>query len=142
MTLAQVFYCEFCEISKNTLFHRTPPVAASVKRIQYQVLSLDLKINESQFCGQWIYQKAFLNWFCQYVLLSINNWLSFPNITSIDLKAWGYSTLLISWFINFKDTLKTSDDFKSKQKKCMKQWFLICQNKHILKFCSVLYALR
>ena len=29
-TLAQVFSCEFCEISKNTFFHRAPPVAASV----------------------------------------------------------------------------------------------------------------
>ena len=28
-TLAQVFSCEFCEISKNTLFYRTPLVAAS-----------------------------------------------------------------------------------------------------------------
>ena len=29
-TLAQVFSCEFCEISKNTFSHTTPPVAASV----------------------------------------------------------------------------------------------------------------
>ena len=29
MTLAQVFYCEFCEISKNTFSYWTPPVAAS-----------------------------------------------------------------------------------------------------------------
>ena len=28
-TLAQVFSCEFCEISKNTFSYRTPPVAAS-----------------------------------------------------------------------------------------------------------------
>ena len=28
-TLAQVFFCEFCEISKNTFFYRTYPVAAS-----------------------------------------------------------------------------------------------------------------
>ena len=28
-TLAQVFSCEFCEIYKNTFFHRTPLVAAS-----------------------------------------------------------------------------------------------------------------
>ena len=28
-TLAQMFSCEFCEISKNTFFYRTPPVAAS-----------------------------------------------------------------------------------------------------------------
>ena len=31
--LAQVFSCEFCEIFENTFFHRTPPVAASVKLI-------------------------------------------------------------------------------------------------------------
>ena len=29
MTLAQVFSCEFGEISKNTFCYRTPPVAAS-----------------------------------------------------------------------------------------------------------------
>ena len=28
-TLAQLFPCEFCEISKNTFFYKTPPVAAS-----------------------------------------------------------------------------------------------------------------
>ena len=29
--LAQLFSCEFCEISKNNLFYRTPAVAASEK---------------------------------------------------------------------------------------------------------------
>ena len=28
-TLAQVFFCEFCKIFKNSFFNRTPPVAAS-----------------------------------------------------------------------------------------------------------------
>ena len=28
-TLAQMFSCEFCEISNNTFSYRTPPVAAS-----------------------------------------------------------------------------------------------------------------
>ena len=28
-TLAQVFSCEFCQISKNTFSYRTPPMAAS-----------------------------------------------------------------------------------------------------------------
>ena len=28
--MVQVFFCEFCEISKNTFLHRTPSVAASV----------------------------------------------------------------------------------------------------------------
>ena len=27
--LTQVFSCEFCEISKNTFFHKTPLLAAS-----------------------------------------------------------------------------------------------------------------
>ena len=31
LTPAQVFPCKLCEISKNTFFHRTPPVAASKK---------------------------------------------------------------------------------------------------------------
>ena len=31
-TLAQVFFCEFWEISKNTFSYRTPPVDASVQR--------------------------------------------------------------------------------------------------------------
>ena len=31
-TLAQVFSCEFCEISKNTFFYRTPPKAALNQR--------------------------------------------------------------------------------------------------------------
>ena len=30
MTLVQVSSCEFCEISKNTFFHRTPLVAVSI----------------------------------------------------------------------------------------------------------------
>ena len=29
-TLAHVFSCKFCEISKNNFFHRTPPVVASI----------------------------------------------------------------------------------------------------------------
>ena len=32
-TQAQVFSCEFCEIFKNTIFHRTPPVPASRSKI-------------------------------------------------------------------------------------------------------------
>ena len=30
-TLAQVFSCEFCEISKNTFYYRTPLMAGSVR---------------------------------------------------------------------------------------------------------------
>ena len=32
-TLAQVFSCEICEISKNIFFHRTPLVAAPINPI-------------------------------------------------------------------------------------------------------------
>ena len=32
-SLAQVFSCEFCKISKNNFFYRTPPVAASILHI-------------------------------------------------------------------------------------------------------------
>ena len=30
--LAQVFSCEFCQISKNTFYNRIPPVAASEQK--------------------------------------------------------------------------------------------------------------
>ena len=45
-TLAHVFSCEFCEISKNTFSYRTPPVAASAPTI------LILVENISVFCIQ------------------------------------------------------------------------------------------
>ena len=32
-TLAQVFSCEFCEISKNTFSYKTPPAAASTSSL-------------------------------------------------------------------------------------------------------------
>ena len=34
---AQVFSCEFCEISENTFSYRTPPVAASVIFSDYTI---------------------------------------------------------------------------------------------------------
>ena len=37
-TLAQVFYCEFCEISKNDFFYRTPLVAASDVLMSFYIL--------------------------------------------------------------------------------------------------------
>ena len=44
-TLAQAFSCEFCEISKNTVFYRTPPVAASVLIRIGTILSKNIKNN-------------------------------------------------------------------------------------------------
>ena len=38
-TLAQVFSCEFCDIFKNTVFFKTPPVAAS-ENCNYGVIYL------------------------------------------------------------------------------------------------------
>ena len=48
-TLAQVFSCEFYEISKNSFFHRTPVVAASeffhiINLSQYFVLLVKIWI--------------------------------------------------------------------------------------------------
>ena len=74
-TVAQVFFCEFCEIFKNTFFHRTPPVAASeeaMKKIKFSLLSStrwncsltsELKESFSQFSwkeARFLY--GFLTW--------------------------------------------------------------------------------
>ena len=45
-TLAQVFSCEFCKISKNIFFHTTPPVAASdTEIVQNEISILKLIVN-------------------------------------------------------------------------------------------------
>ena len=43
-TLAQVFSCEFCEISKSTFSYRTPPVAASEELI-IELIAFEKSIN-------------------------------------------------------------------------------------------------
>ena len=46
-TLAQVFSCEFCEISKNTFFHETPLVGASIGHAAW------LFYYVSRACSKW-----------------------------------------------------------------------------------------
>ena len=48
ITLAQVFPCEFCEISKNTFSYRTPPMAASV----FSSLNICNKVKKSSKTGR------------------------------------------------------------------------------------------
>ena len=49
-TPAQVFSCEFCEISKNTFSYRTPPVAAfvilKINRLKIKKPTLDQKVEK------------------------------------------------------------------------------------------------
>ena len=47
-SLAQIFSCEFCEISKNTFFYRTPPVAASSNSETYSKPSQTSKMDLSK----------------------------------------------------------------------------------------------
>ena len=47
-TPLQVFSCEFCEIFKNSLFDRSPPVVASVNRKLYQKLSTTIKVKNQK----------------------------------------------------------------------------------------------
>ena len=47
-SLKQVFSCEFCEIFKNTVSYRTPPVAA------YEFWQ-DFEIKQTDFCEKQIY---------------------------------------------------------------------------------------
>ena len=41
-----------------------------------------------------------------------------------------------------KDTLMVFDDLKNKQKKCMKECFLICKSIYVLKVYYIHYTLR
>ena len=51
-TLAQVFSCEFCEYSKNTFCHRTPPACNFIKKgALAQVFSCKFgEISKNTFC--------------------------------------------------------------------------------------------
>ena len=67
-TLAQVFFCEFCEISKNTLLNRTPPMSAFVFNDFCPVYSFnepDQSINKSIIINQSI------NWRFKYFFTEI-----------------------------------------------------------------------
>ena len=46
-TLAQMFFCEFCKIFKNTFSYRIPPVAASVSYVLLYFHCTDLTSNPS-----------------------------------------------------------------------------------------------
>ena len=47
-TLAQVFSCELCEISKKSFSYRTPPMAASGDNFyQFQVIFTKLRFSEN-----------------------------------------------------------------------------------------------
>ena len=48
-TQAQVFSCEFYEISKNTFPYRTPPVAASGRYLEYILKRIFIGKNRSSY---------------------------------------------------------------------------------------------
>ena len=54
-TLAQVFSCEFCKISKNTFLYRTPPVTAS----SYFEVHLRTAASERKFTWTFFSQDVF-----------------------------------------------------------------------------------
>ena len=56
-TLAQVFSCEYCEISKNTFSYRAPPVAASEysKERDYSVKSVRGQIIKGELHSNYIF---------------------------------------------------------------------------------------
>ena len=48
-SMAQAFSCEFCDISKNTFFHRTPLVAASEEKRYFGNFASFIQISTGVF---------------------------------------------------------------------------------------------
>ena len=80
--LARVFSCEFCEIFKNTLFHRTPLVAASgtsttiwCKLVAFTVYTITFLLNYKEPSNMQdsheAFSKAFPNVFSGALSLSL-----------------------------------------------------------------------
>ena len=79
-TLAQLFPCEFYEIFKNTFFHRTPPMAASV----FKIMNLTLV----QWCSiEWLFWE-----FLQDLVKSTHDDIFFGKVVGLDLLTAFYSS--------------------------------------------------
>ena len=94
--LAQVFSGKFCEISKKTFFHRTPPVAASaIFVISY------LKVTSHGIC-HYLWSANLLKSF-SVLIVSIFILCQFFFNRICPVEKYGVTpTMLISCFINFK----------------------------------------
>ena len=82
-TLAQVFSCEFCQVSKNTFSYRTPPVAASVL---------------------WRWSFLFSMWRLSSFLNFMKTWANFTKATLREV--WPWHSRLKLGKINGKSDLK------------------------------------
>ena len=71
--LAQVFFCEFCEICKRSFFYKTPPVAASVsfsKHADLEIVSFTkTDLHRRSFLEN--LEKFSVNWYCFELLPTI-----------------------------------------------------------------------
>ena len=82
-TLAQVFSCEFCEISKNTFSYRTPPVAASATFLKSTCLisiSLLLPFNLLQMLFSTFHCQFYYIW---YIFLYFYYYLNMSNLITV-----------------------------------------------------------
>ena len=114
-TLAQVFSGEFCKISKNTFFYRTPPVAASGDDAHYHIVvpwcnkwtnsmktfilsvTWDKYIIFLAYFVSWTFTFSFTSW---KVLVSLRDWSKKISEQSI-MKIWMKLKLIIdSFFLN------------------------------------------
>ena len=94
-TLTQVFSCEFCEISKNNFFNRTPLVAASENRYQTSLCAI-----------------AFLDYTCKSknVTLRLKNSNFTENVTSRSYLYQDFSSTLKKILRTFLNDVEV--DFK------------------------------
>ena len=72
----QLFSCEFCEISKNTFFHRTPQVAAFVHKSSERLVYIQYTscIQGVQLCLNYLKIEIILRW--QLKIISCNKLLN------------------------------------------------------------------
>ena len=115
-TLTLVFSCEFCEISKSTVFYRTPPVAASVWLTFNFFKNVICSARETNF----LYSKIFLkgkngSWFgvtlltCSVKGLAVHvkclNIMSILGIKEANFGSWISSTkVLIDSDLSFRSS--------------------------------------
>ena len=83
-TQAQVFSCEFYEISKNTFPYRTPPVAASGQYLEYILKRIFIGKNRSSYSFKKLQKTESLHPFSiiapNKLVLNFNHGMCFSNL--------------------------------------------------------------
>ena len=127
-TLAQMFYCEFCEISKNTFFYRAPPVALSEDNTIQSSISVYFVIAWGSY--YWILETLlFARTTAQKMKFSIKGFYRKCDQIRRKLRTWSHllkKSLMQNFFVQWTNFVRTVSLKPTNSKNKLKKLKLRC----------------